>query len=225
MLHDLRPKPLVRTLYWACAPLILGTCALVLSSSPKDAAAQSAEGQGAPQTRGNPERYPYDPVCPWGRLADGHGMLIRCLAPKEASLLLSGSLTEKTESHPKEKKSSSGPKRAASASQHVVVTKVGPAVADTGELPLAARKLGLPKERYVNCVRDNGGLTQATGKVEVRFLVRERGRAEGVGVKSFAGMSQAAAKCIADVVDRRYVGYPAAPIVGASIPIELSTKP
>jgi hypothetical protein len=49
--------------------------------------------------------------------------------------------------------------------------------------------------------------------------VRERGRAEGLTVKDRTGLSLAAAKCIADVVDRRFVGYPAAPIVGADLSI------
>ena len=31
-------------------------------------------------------------------------------------------------------------------------------------------------------------------------------------------------KCIADVIDRRYVGYPAAPIVGATLSIELGSE-
>jgi hypothetical protein len=55
-------------------------------------------------------------------------------------------------------------------------------------------------------------------------LVRERGRAEGVSVAKSKGMSAEAARCIADVVDRRYVGYPAAPIVGATLPIVITAR-
>lgn len=192
----------------------------------------------------SPVRYPYDPACAWGRLADGHGMLIRCLEPGEASVLLESSLhanpprsaeAPPREVPPREAPPSAAPAKpapavnakppaAGSAPQQLIVSEVGPAVADSGELPLAANKLGAPKDRYIDCVRNNGGLSRDTGKVVVRFLVRERGRAEGVSVKSHSGMSQAAAECIADVVDRRYVGYPAAPIVGATIPIELSIR-
>ena len=32
-------------------------------------------------------RYPYDPVCSWGRIADGHGVLVRCLTEGEATQL------------------------------------------------------------------------------------------------------------------------------------------
>jgi hypothetical protein len=160
-------------------------------------------------------------------------MLIRCLEPSEASVLL------QSVAHPpsgeagsseagRSEAESSGSKQQASEStkskQRIAVSNVGPAQADTGELPLAAKKLGVPKDRYVECIRKNGGLTADTARVVVRFLVRERGRAEGVTVKSKQGMSTEAAACIADVVDRRYVGYPAAPIVGATLPIELSVQ-
>src|SRR5687767_7849074 len=32
-------------------------------------------------------RYPFDPVCPWGRVADGRGILVRCLDATEAQRL------------------------------------------------------------------------------------------------------------------------------------------
>src|SRR5262245_20543041 len=32
-------------------------------------------------------RYPYDPACPWGRLSNGKGMLVRCLGEQEAQVL------------------------------------------------------------------------------------------------------------------------------------------
>ena len=32
-------------------------------------------------------RYPFDPVCPWGRVADGRGLLVRCLDAAEARRL------------------------------------------------------------------------------------------------------------------------------------------
>ncbi len=177
-------------------------------------------------TADSPNRYPYDPACAWGRLSDGHGMLIRCLEPSEATTLLEAGVPGGTPEQPKESKATKDQRATSESSpQSLAVTSVGPATADTGELPLAAKKLGIPKDRYIKCVRDHGGLTGNQGKVVVRFLVRERGRAEGVSVKSSSGMSKEAAACIAEVVDRRYVGYPAAPIVGATIPIELSVQP
>lgn len=179
-----------------------------------------------------PERYPYDPVCPWGRVADGNGMMVRCLESGEAKSLLQMQGSVK----PAESTAPAGPSvppvasepaaaKPSTVSGKVVVESVGPAVADAGDLPLAGSKLSSAKDKYVQCVAQNGGLSAKQGKVVVRFLVRERGRAEGVSVKSHSGISAAAAQCIAEVVNLRYVGYPAAPIVGATIPILLSTQP
>jgi hypothetical protein len=119
---------------------------------------------------------------------------------------------------------SSDTKDATAKPPEVFVDKVGPIVVDTGELPLAVKKLSEPKDRYLDCVNKNGGLSGDSAEVQVRFLVRERGRAEGVSVAKSKGMSAEAARCIADVVDRRYVGYPAAPIVGATLPIVLTAR-
>lgn len=192
-----------------------------------------------------PERYPYDPACPWGRVADGNGMMVRCLDPNEAKQLLSvtgGGQTNEVlapanvqpiasptsapgVSAPGSSVRPPAPDAAAKLGSKIVVDSVGPAVADAGELPLASSKLGLAKDKFVQCVHQNGGLTSKQAKVVVRFLVRERGRAEGVSVKSHSGMSAPAAQCIAEVVNLRYVGYPAAPIVGATIPVVLSAQP
>jgi hypothetical protein len=97
-------------------------------------------------------------------------------------------------------------------------------IADEGELPLAKKKLGAPLDRYAKCVAEHGGLTASVGQVEVRFLVRERGRAEGVSLGKFQGMSEAAASCVAQVVDRRPTGTPEAPVVGATALIRVRKR-
>lgn len=158
-------------------------------------------------------------------------MMVRCLESGEAKSLLQvqgpAKVAESGAPAPAAPPVASEPAVAkpSAVSGKVVVESIGPAVADAGDLPLAGSKLSSAKDKYVQCVAQNGGLSAKQGKVVVRFLVRERGRAEGVSVKSHSGMSAAAAQCIAEVVNLRYVGYPAAPIVGATIPILLSTQP
>jgi hypothetical protein len=105
-----------------------------------------------------------------------------------------------------------------------LVAEVGSVVADEGALADAQKGLRKGLDRYAECVEKNGGLTADRGEAEVRFLVRGRGRAEGVNVKKRRGMSEAAAKCIADVVDRRYVGFPENEAVGASVVISVTKK-
>ena len=172
-------------------------------------------------------RYPFDPVCPWGRIADGHGLLVRCLESSEArGLLVPAPAVSASQEATAQASSGRNPGLPAPAApslklyRKVSVKDVGPAQADSGELPEAQVQLRKVLDRYVQCVNGNGGLEGPQGKVTVRFLVRERGRAEGVSVKDRQGVSLAAAKCVAEVVDRRFVGYPAAPIVGATLSIE-----
>jgi hypothetical protein len=183
-------------------------------------------------------RYPFDPVCPWGRVSDGRGLLVRCLDAAEAQRLstaspqapqaprLAAAAPAAVREAPRADVAPAAPVAPVAAqarpSRRVFLGAVGPAKADTGELPDARVQLVRAGDRYVQCVESNGGLTSSPARVTVRFLVRERGRAEGVTVKDRSGMSMAAAKCVASVVDRRFVGYPSAPIVGADVSIDFS---
>lgn len=183
-------------------------------------------------------RYPFDPVCPWGRVADGRGLLVRCLDAAEARRLgaarssapaaspapaAAAPVTAPPAAPPR---SAEPPSLAATAahgsSRRIGLAAISAARADTGELPEARPQLLRASQRYVACVESNGGLSASPARVTLRFLVRERGRAEGVTVKAREGLSLAAAKCIAEVVDRRFVGYPAAPIVGADLSVEFA---
>jgi hypothetical protein len=176
---------------------------------------------GRPVAAQEASRYPYDPVCPWGRLSNGKGMLVRCLVEAEANQLLSSS-------PPRTRPSSSAAPSAASSSPSPATTpdeikvEVGPVTADEGTLPQAEKKLSLAKEKLVGCLADNGGLEKDSAEVVVRFLVRARGRAEGVSVAKRTGLGAKAASCVADVVDRRFVGTPAAPMVGATAVFKFS---
>ncbi|MBN1610677.1 MAG: hypothetical protein JW940_28870 [Polyangiaceae bacterium] len=167
-------------------------------------------------------RYPYDPACAWGRVANGKGMLLRCLTEKESRRLASVSPPPPGAAPPAPPPSSAPASPptdrdgGASASPQNLRAEVTRVDAEVGRLPLAPRKLGLAADRFVECVTKNGGLNAARGEAQVRFLVRERGRAEGVSVAKRSGMSVAAAQCIADVIDRRFVGIPEEPIVGAT---------
>jgi hypothetical protein len=103
-----------------------------------------------------------------------------------------------------------------------VRVEVGPLLPEEGELELGA--LHKPLDKYRACVEENGGLSGKTGEVQIHFLVRgERSRAEGVEVTKVRGVSQKAARCIADVVDRRRTGTPTAPMVGATLVIKISS--
>ncbi|MEZ4220352.1 MAG: hypothetical protein R3B13_05425 [Polyangiaceae bacterium] len=158
-------------------------------------------------------RYPYDPVCDWGRVSNGKGMLVRCLSQAEAASLASGAAPTPTAS------ASATP----SSSTPLKADVVG-VTADEGDLPGAQKKLREANAKYAECVEKEGGLSATRGEVHVRFLVRARGRAEGVSVAKRVGVSESAARCVAHVVDRRWVGTPAAPIVGGTAVIRLEKR-
>lgn len=180
-------------------------------------------------------RYPFDPACPWGRLANGKGTVVRCLTEQEATQLpaaLAAAVAPAAAAAPAPTTGTPAavtPAPSASAPEAPVAKPgrleltVGPVIADKGELGVG--KLGAPKDRYQKCIEDNGGLRGQNGELHVRFLVRSKGIAEGVSVQKRINLSQEAARCIADIVDRRYVGVPDEPLVGATLVLKITERP
>jgi hypothetical protein len=184
---------------------------------------------GRPVLAQEASRYPYDPVCPWGRISNGSGMLVRCLVESEANQLLSSSPPPvSTTKSPASASASASAAPSASASASPPITaadislKIGPITADQGSLPQAEKKLSAGKEKLIACLVDNGGLEKDSAEVHVRFLISDRGRAEGVSVQKKSGVSTKAASCVADVVDRRSVGTPEVSMVGATAVFKFS---
>lgn len=170
-------------------------------------------------------RYPYDPACVWGRISNGKGMIVRCLTEQEANAV--ASQTPPAEATPAASTPSTTPAPADTVPAETAPSNggkleitVGPVVADKGELGVG--KLGAPKDKYQKCIEDNGGLKADKGEVHIRFLVRSKGIAEGVSVQKRINVSTEAARCIADVVDRRRVGVPDEPLVGATLIMKLT---
>jgi hypothetical protein len=167
-------------------------------------------------------RYPYDPVCGWGRIADGRGMLVRCLSERESKPLAQTSPVPSGAPEPTPSTSSEAPPIATD--RLPVEVEVGPVTVESGKLPEALRKLRAAKDKFKSCVNYPGALTQPNAEVRIRFLVRERGRAEGVTISTRQGVSAKGARCVADVVDRRNVGTPSESMVGATVVIKF-TRP
>ncbi|MBK8997855.1 MAG: hypothetical protein IPM35_19195 [Myxococcales bacterium] len=176
-------------------------------------------------------RYPYDPVCPWGRLSNGKGMLVRCISQEEAAALPAGAKPAK----PSASASAAPPPSASAAPSASASAEVPPedplktyalkgisVTPDEGKLPTAEKKLAQGKDKMLECLGKHGGLEKLEGEAHVRFLVSARGRAEGVSVQKRVAMSAAAADCIAHVVDRRIVGTPESQMVGATAVIRLA---
>jgi hypothetical protein len=193
------------------------------------------------------KRYPYDPACAWGRVGNGKGMVVRCISEDEAKAMrvapavavaakpapsaspgVSSAKPPAPEAAPPP--SSTAPEAAPDAASEpepapadadaALDVTVGPVAAEEGTLGLG--KLGAPKDKYSACVQKNGGLSGKTGEVSVRFLVRAKGIAEGVSVAKRTNLSKEAAQCVAEVIDRRRVGTPESPMVGATVLVKFT---
>lgn len=77
-----------------------------------------------------------------------------------------------------------------------------------GEVPRAQRSLERLADKELSaCATENGGVS-GQGTVELKFLVRARGRAEGVELGRTRNVPPEVAKCLAFTLARRPVGAP-----------------
>ena len=56
------------------------------------------------------------------------------------------------------------------------------------------------------CVAGHGGVSGDAGRIDVQFLVRERGRAEGVEVARTQKVTEEAAVCVQKLLKNRPIG-------------------
>lgn len=83
-----------------------------------------------------------------------------------------------------------------------------------GTVTLLDEALDKTREGVANCIASNGGLMGSTGKLDVQFLVRDRGRAEGVEAVRAQRVSGNAATCVRKFLRNRHIGTPSDDPVG-----------
>jgi hypothetical protein len=94
-----------------------------------------------------------------------------------------------------------------------------------GEVPKVEAYLAKSLAPVAQCVADHGGLSAATGDLEIQFLVRPRGRAEGVEVLSRKAVGVEAGRCVRKYLKNRWVGTPTADPVGVTFHYRLKRAP
>ncbi len=184
------------------------------------------------------------PKCPHGALEDPHRGFIRCLRPDEVD---AGWLPPAPQPEPPANDAGTdaapppdaGPPDAApekpapekpvpekpapvpeKPQPPPMVTVVAPKF-EGGEVPRAEKFVNDQLEGIAKCVATNGGLEGKTGSVKVTFLVRARGRAEGVEVATRKGINDDAASCIRLLLKNKAVGAPSADPVGVTVTFKL----
>jgi outer membrane biosynthesis protein TonB len=89
-----------------------------------------------------------------------------------------------------------------------------PSFVGDGEVPRVEAFLDKMRDGTAACVADHGGLFEESGEMKVQFLVRTRGRAEGIDVLSSKGVSKEAERCVRELFKNKRVGTPTNDPVG-----------
>lgn len=165
-----------------------------------------------------------EPRCPYGELSDPHRGFVRCLAPDERD---AGWLPPQPQAPPPSpdapaaKDPTPAPTAPPAAAGPPPLVDIGSPKFENGEVPRAEKALTKAAGEIATCVADHGGLTAATGTIKVQFLVRNRGRAEGVEVLSSKGVSPDAAACVRVLLKNKPIGPPTSDPVGVTVTISL----
>lgn len=171
------------------------------------------------------------PRCPYGELVDPHRGFVRCLLPDERD---AGWLPPAPQPVPPPKGADADPGAQDPSAKDPGVKATDPKPAgppplvdigapkfENGDVPRAEKALTKAATDIAKCVADHGGLTAATGTLKVQFLVRNRGRAEGVEILSAKGLGEGAATCVRLLLKNKPIGPPSADPVGVTVTISL----
>lgn len=183
----------------------------VLGASPAEGASKrdgKLEDAGSPADGGAPR-------CPYGELADPHRGFVRCLLPEERD---AGWLPPPPQGDAPPAAPPPPPPRDTPRAAPPLVT-IGAPSFQNGRVTKVERSLGRAEREIARCVAEHGGLSGATGSLKVQFLVRSRGRAEGVEVLAAKGVSSEAASCVRVLLKNKAIGAPSADPVGVTVTI------
>jgi hypothetical protein len=169
---------------------------------------EKAAAKGPPDSASNTKSTPESAKPPEGAKSTTDGAASRNAEPR------SNAAKAPAESDPA---STSG---AASPTRPVVVTLEGP-IFDGGDVPRAAAALDRMKGPFTRCASIESGLTKNEATIDLRFLVRAPGRAEGVDVDKARGVSSDVVRCMTSVLARSYIGAPSDDPVGVAVTVRV----
>ncbi len=172
------------------------------------------------------------PRCPYGELDDPHRGFIRCLLPDERD---AGWLPPPSQP-PAPPPTANPPADAGPAPDGgkdikpagpPPLVEIGAPTFENGEVPKVRldKALNAASADIGKCVAEHGGLNAPLGSLKVQFLVRSRGRAEGVEILTSKGVSADAAACVRLLLKNRAIGAPTVDPVGVTLTISLKPAP
>lgn len=220
----------------------LGACAGAMPEGAAGDLAADPRAPGAGQDAGADAVADGD--CPHGRLEDPHRGFVRCLQPDEADASwlpprpqpdpadagVPGDAAPPTDAAPPAD-AALPPVDAAPPDATPLTPPPGPpplvefkpAAFTNGDVPNVDKRLQKLADGIATCVAEGGGLSSASGSLKLQFLVRERGRAEGVEILGAKGVSAGAQECVRLLLKNKPVGTPSSDPVGVTVTISLKT--
>jgi hypothetical protein len=187
-------------------------------------------GTAAPGRKGSAGQ----PGCIYGQVIDGHSGAVRCLSPEE----ISPPGPYDVPAEPADAGADAGAGRdggpaaarrdAAVEASIAVPLRSAPFVSieglqfENGEVPHAAAALERIKKDLAKCAAPASSETvalKADAAVELRFLVRAPGKAEGVDVVQSRGVSADIVRCVTSSLAGRLVGPPTSDPVGVALTV------
>ncbi len=174
---------------------------------------------------------PRDPGCLYGKVLDGHSGKIRCLSPEEVTPpgpydtpvgdAGAGTVDGAATSAPPVARVDAGADGSAGVPVVPLSATIESLTFEGGDVPRASAALDRIKKDFVRCA-SNERPPKGDVTVELRFLVRAPGRAEGVDVGSVHGMSADMVRCVRSTLAGRSVGAPSSDPVGVSFSLRMT---
>ena len=174
------------------------------------------------------------PGCIYGQVVDGHSGDVRCLSPAEvappgpydtpADRPDAGSDAASTHDAAAAVRRDAGLDAFLAWDVSGAIPLKAPSVAiealtfESGDVPRAPIALDRIKKDFARCAAESP-TSKGEGTIELRFLVRAPGRAEGVDVVQSRGMSADVVRCVASSLAGRPVGAPTSDPVGVTMTV------
>jgi hypothetical protein len=189
-----------------------------LAATPSLDAGADADADASPPSRGADAGVA---GCVNGTVLDGHSGQERCRRDDELPREPDGGAEADAGAPSDAGREPDGADASDAAAPPPMVT-VGPPVFEGGDVPNLDKLLAKLASDVGRCVADAGGLSAKSGRLELTFLVRARGRAEGVEVQRVKGAPEAAGACVQKLLKNRRVGTPSEDPVGVTVSFELA---
>jgi hypothetical protein len=175
------------------------------------------------------------PGCIYGQVVDGHSGEIRCLSPQEVSPPGPYDTPHELADAGPDATRDGGPtgaRRDAGWDVGVAIPlRGGPILVsieglqfENGEVPRASGALERIKKDFAKCGTNASSETsglKGEATIELRFLVRAPGKAEGVDVVQSRGVSADIVRCVTSSLAGRLVGPPTSDPVGVAVTVHL----